>query len=96
MAGFTPNGVALKVRSPFDFVSTIVALNKAYLLRNVRESPAGQWIFTRLDQTSMPRSAEGLTIDAFTFGPGRNTCRSDIAVHGERLGHLYFAWIAKN
>lgn len=96
LAEFSKAGAKLDAPSPFNFVSTIVSLNKAFLLRYEYEDPTAQWIFTRLDMGSIPGSTAGLVIDAFVFGPGRKTCRSSIDYKGEKLGHLYFACVDRH
>jgi len=95
LANFGPDSVRLESESPGAFVPTIVALQKAFLLRTVRSSDSGQWIFTRLDMTHLPSRTAGLSIEVSTYGPGRNTCKSDLKTGGVEVGSLYFAWIEK-
>lgn len=93
LAEFSKSEVLLSKESPYEFVTTIVSLNKAFLLRNVQGLGQGQWVFTRLDMTSLPDSSIGLRI-VFEVGlQGTRITKSGVWIDDARLGELYFAWI---
>lgn len=93
---FSKDAISCSKRSPYPLVPTIVALQKAYLLRNVRDGSGGQWIFTRLDLSTLPSDTAGLRLDSMTFAAGQTVCRSRVRLSGRDLGDLYFAWIVPN
>jgi hypothetical protein len=90
---FSRDSVGFEEASPYPFLPTIVALQKAYLLRIARAGSGGQWIFTRLDLSSLPRETTGLSLESMTFSAGQTVCRSRVRLAGRDLGDLYFAWI---
>jgi hypothetical protein len=94
LAQFSESEVSLGTESPYEFVTTIVSLNKAFLLRNVPGLGPGQWVFTRLDLKRLPNSSSGLRI-VFEVGlKGTRITKSGVWIDDCRLGDLYFAWIS--
>lgn len=92
LARFEGDSVTLRGPSPTTAIKTMVALNKALLLRRFPPTAPGQWFFTRIDGDFYPAGFAEMTI----------TCRdnlspsampSEIAIDGKKLGRLIFSWV---
>ena len=91
LACFAGDTVTLAGPSPATTIKTMVALNKALLLRRFPPAGPGQWFFTRIDGDFYPAA----------FGDMSVTCRdtlsagampSTVTVDGKPLGRLIFSW----
>jgi hypothetical protein len=94
LARFAADAVELKRESPFEFVTTIVSLNKACLLRSGKDFGRGRWAFTRLDLSRLPSSARGVRLEIDASVSASHATRTRVLLDGTRLGELYFAWVS--
>jgi hypothetical protein len=90
-ACFAEQAVQLSEPSPFRFIATLTALNKALLLRLLRPLEKGQWLFTRLDISHYPQNFERLIV-RFRARAGFSAVASDITVDDLPLGQVIFSW----
>ena len=77
--------------SHYSTIETIVAMTKR--LHNVVALPAqGKWLFTRLDLKRLLRARDAEELSVTLAGePKASLTRSNIAVHGEQLGSIFFS-----
>lgn len=90
-AHFTDWAVLLSEPSPFRLITTLTALNKALLLRLLRPTEKGQWLFTRLDISRYPESFARLMV-RFRARSGFSAVASDITIDDSLLGQIVFSW----
>jgi hypothetical protein len=77
--------------SPFSTIKTIVALNKAMLLRYLAGDRKGQWLFTRIDLAAYPRQWRSLAID-FRAQATLAAVMSDVVADDAKIGRIVFSW----
>ena len=94
-ASFTTGAVELTVPSPFTFIATCVSLNKKLLLTDAPPQAPGQWLFAGLELTRHPDAWLPLRLEREAFIAGR-MAKTGLHVGGERIGHLYFAWLGRS
>ena len=91
LARFEGDSATVSGPSPITTIKTMVALNKALLLRRFSPDAPGQWFFTRIDGDFYPDAFSEMTI----------TCRnslspsampSEVSADGKKLGRLIFSW----
>jgi len=83
--------IELDAPAPFPFVTTVVALHKALLLKAIASPPAGQWLFTRLELKHVPETFGSLVLER-RASLGLKLVRSDILVDSASVGSIYFSW----
>ena len=91
LACFAGDTVTLPGPSPFTAIKTMVALNKALLLRRFPPAGPGQWFFTRIDGDFYPAGFGEMTVtcrDSLSAG----AMPSVVTVDGKTLGRLIFSW----
>lgn len=93
LAHFSQDSVKFTGASTFGFVTTIVSLNKACLLRSGKTFGQGQWAFMRLDLNRLPRSPNSIRLQVDSRVATRHATRTQVWVDGACLGDLYFAWV---
>lgn len=91
LARFDGDSVTLRTPSPATPIKTMVALNKALLLRRFSPAGPGQWFFTRIDGDFYPAEFGEMTITCRdSLSP--NAMPSTVTVDGKPLGRLIFSW----
>jgi len=85
----------LRDAPPYGLVQALIPLFKALLKREISTTIPGQWMFTRVDLSSLPRTL--IPLELTLAGSVPNTlARAKVACAGVELGMLYFSWVAKN
>lgn len=90
-SSFVCDGVCLKEATSYPFIYSVVALNKALLLRSLSPPQPGQWLFTRLDLARVPTCFLPLRIRLETTFHHR-LVRSSLMVDADPIGDMYFSW----
>ena len=83
--------VQLQQPVPFPFVTRIVSLHKALLLKAMDCPKQGQWLFTRLELEQLPAKYDSLAL-VKRSNLGLKLVRSEIQVDGRPVGSVYFSW----
>jgi hypothetical protein len=91
LARFDTGAVDLSAQSPYSFIRTCVALNKAMLQRHLTPTEPGRWLFVRLDLDQYCDSYRQLSI-RFRHNMRFAAVASDIFVNSKPLGSLLFSW----
>lgn len=93
-AEFAEKSISFSGSSPFSFISTLVTLHKALLLKNKVADGNGQWVFTRLDLNGVPKNWEKITVEMDRV-LGRQLAKSKVIVDEVLIGAIYFSWLPK-
>jgi hypothetical protein len=91
LAEFDGERATLAVPSPVTPIKTLVALNKALLLRRFPPAKPGQWFFTRIDGDFYPAAPGHVVLTCrATLSP--HAMASDVTIDDRPLGRLIFSW----
>lgn len=93
-AKFAEKSISFSGSSPFSFISTLVPLHKALLLKNKVADGNGQWVFTRLDLHGVPKNWKKITVEMDRV-LGRQLAKSRVIVDEIFIGAIYFSWLPK-
>ena len=94
LAEIGEEAACLERPSPFPLVQTLVALNKALLLRTLAPPGPGQWLFTRLDLSRYPDHYSLLRV-RYRHRHRFAAVSSAIDVDEETVGEVLFSWLPK-
>lgn len=94
LAEFSTATVDLSVQSPYSFIRTCVALNKAMLRRYLIPTEPGRWLFVRLDLDKYCNGYQQLSI-RLRHNMRFMAVSSDITVDSKLVGSLLFSWSSR-
>jgi hypothetical protein len=94
IASFDGSTATLRTSTPYLWISNVVALNKALLVRKLSPPQPGQWLFTRLDLNRIPMQVLPLEIQ-FMKNFNYRAVSTDISIASRSIGRIIFSWWAR-
>ena len=86
--------VKLNSKSPYSFLATVTAINKAYLLRTIPSKGEGQWILCGVDLHDFIDTYTTIQIKIHTKLFGNKLIKSSITLDGQHAGEILFSWFS--